>query len=93
MRLIFLIIVFTLISIGMTFACEKPITFKIKGVKTGSIYTVLGLKNGDVIKEINGKTLCRQQDVQSRMKIGIKSKKLNFLISRNGQDLPLNFTF
>jgi hypothetical protein len=45
MRLIFLTIVFTLISIAVSFGCEKPFTFKFEGIKAGSIYTVLGLKN------------------------------------------------
>lgn len=69
----------------------QSIGMRLYAIKAGSLYEKLGLKNSDIIKEINGavvndptKALKLFEDLKSQRQIGIQ-------VEREGQDVPLQY--
>jgi len=65
----------------------KPIGFKLYAIRPGSIYAVLGLRNGDTITAVNGMSIAspdRALRVYSKLR---GAKKLTFALIRRGKGL------
>ena len=69
----------------------QSIGMRLYAIKAGSLYEKLGLKNSDIIKQINGspvndptKALKLFEDLKSQRQIGIQ-------VEREGQDVPLQY--
>ena len=69
----------------------QSIGMRLYAIKAGSLYEKLGLKNSDIIKQINGspvndptKALKLFEDLKSQRQIGVQ-------VEREGQDVPLQY--
>ncbi len=68
--------------------------FVVRNIQPGSLYEQVGLKKGDVIKKVNGKTINNMNDVMSLYRqVGDINNigHINVEISRNGQQQQLQF--
>jgi len=73
------------------FVNGKPEGFQVKAIDRGSLYEKLGLKNGDIIKELNGDELNSIDQVMGLFK-KLKSEK-DFAIKIVRKGSPLNFNY
>ena len=65
--------------------------FKVIKVKKGSAFDSLGLKAGDIITAINGEEIKSYSQVQKFYKNIGKIKQLNLTISRNGEEIDIDY--
>lgn len=68
--------------------------FAIRSIKPGSLYEKIGLKRGDVIKKVNGKTINTMNDVMNLYRqVGDINNfsNINVEISRNGHQQQLQY--
>jgi general secretion pathway protein C len=65
--------------------------FKVTYVKKGSAFEDLGLRVGDIITAINGEEIKSYSQVQRLYKNIDKIKALNLTISRNGEEIDINY--
>ena len=65
--------------------------FKINSVKKGSIFEKLGLKKGDIIKEVNNIKLKSYNDAFIVYRKIDKIKNINIVVLRNGLEEELNY--
>ncbi len=68
--------------------------FVVRNIQPGSLYEQVGLKKGDVIKKVNGKTINNMNDVMNLYRqVGDINNfsSINVEISRNGQQQQLQF--
>ena len=71
----------------------KNITgFKLIKIELGSIYEKLGLKEGDIIKKIDGEAVTTPTVAQSLFSKIKKSDKTEIVIERNGKEEILRYT-
>jgi len=70
---------------------SKNFTFKLAGIKKGSIFDRLKLKNGDVIQKINGRPISGMNDVKNEMANFKTSDSVDFEIIRNGKIKTLHY--
>lgn len=72
------------------FSAEKG--FRISGIEKGSIYQKLGLKNGDVIKEVNGTEPASVEAFGSWLSKTKAGDKVDLTIERKGKARTLHYT-
>ena len=91
MRTIFLIL-FTVCSV-LACTTTKEVSnqgFKLEKVQQNSIYSKIGLRSGDIVKEINGQKLTSASDT-IRILNGLSNKKQSILkIERKGKTETIN---
>ncbi|MBW1763760.1 MAG: PDZ domain-containing protein [Deltaproteobacteria bacterium] len=65
----------------------------LSGVKSGSIFSQMGLRSGDILQGINGETIKTPEDVFS-MYQGLKTgSDISVIIKRGGQPRTINYQF
>jgi len=67
--------------------------FRVSRIQSGSLFSRLGMKNGDVIKAINGKPIKSPDDAVAFYKTLKSGSQLKLDIQRQGRTEVLNFTF
>jgi general secretion pathway protein C len=65
----------------------------ISRIKRGSIFSKLGLRNGDVVQEINGSSLTRPEDILSMYEKLKSGDQASLKITRRGRQKTLNYKF
>lgn len=94
------IILTVLISIG-SFAqkivqkttSDKPIAgFKLTKIEPGSVYQQLGLKDGDVVKKINGEAPISLDAFGASLSKAKSGEKVKVLIERQGKEEAFEYT-
>lgn len=65
--------------------------FQILTLEKGSTYEKLGLKQGDVIKSYNGKTIKNTKDGMKVYDSMITDRKIDLVVERNGQTQKLHY--
>lgn len=65
--------------------------YEIKGVKTGSLPYLGGLRNGDIIKEINKQKLSSEQKSIQTFKKVRKLQDIDLVVSRDKKDVNLTY--
>ena len=70
----------------------KPSGFKLFGIRPGSVPALLGLKNGDVISGVNGRSLASPEAVMAAYSAERAAKRLVFTGERQGAALSLEVT-
>lgn len=69
----------------------KKLGFRIDNIKKGSLFDRIGLKNGDIIKQVNQRPISNSQDTKYVFHEIKTAKKVNLLILRNGQEIPIRY--
>ena len=67
--------------------------FVISNIVPGSLYERLGLKNGDVVMELNGKKLDSADDVLQLVSVMQSGGSVSVNLMRNGKTESLNYAF
>lgn len=83
----------TQVRVRPYFSGGKPDGFMVSRIKTGSIFEKMGLKNGDVIRGVNGEPLQsadKMLELYSTMKSG---SEVTLNIKRRGKEEDLRFVF
>jgi len=65
----------------------------ISRIKRGSIFSKLGLRNGDVVQEINGSSLTSPEDILSMYEKLKSGDQTSLQITRRGRQKTLNYKF
>lgn len=68
---------------------KNPIGYKLISIEKGSIYEKLGLKQGDTIKSINGKSVKTPQDAMELTNLMKTAEKIEIDLVRNGSTLKM----
>ena len=71
----------------------RPDGFSVSRIKSGSIFLKLGIKNGDVIKKINGNAIRESDDVMLLYEQITSSDDVSVDIERRGRVKTLNYNF
>jgi type II secretion system protein C len=72
---------------------DGSMAFKIVDIEPGSIYTYLGIQDGDIITSINGQKISDLNEVMGLFaKIG-ELDNLQLTLNRGGVDTPLDYSF
>ncbi len=67
--------------------------FVISNIVPGSLYSRLGLQNGDVIVEVNNSRLEGADDVLQLVEVMQSGGSVTVGLTRNGQNQTLNYSF
>lgn len=65
---------------------------KISNIEQGSIYQQLGLKDGDVIKKVNGQVPSSMNDLNVMFSKIKKGTKVDLVIERNGKEESFHYS-
>ena len=71
----------------------KPDGFALSYIKANSFFTKLGLKRGDIVKNINGKQINTPEDAFSFYQVLESGAPLSMEISRGGKPKTINYRF
>ncbi|MCJ7683237.1 MAG: hypothetical protein MUO68_02980, partial [Desulfobacteraceae bacterium] len=71
----------------------KPDGFALSYIKANSFFTKLGLKRGDIVKNINGKQINTPEDAFSFYQALESGAPLSMEISRGGKPKTINYRF
>lgn len=66
--------------------------FRLSGIRPGSLPKLIGMKNGDLITAVNGKSIRRIEDVMALSPTLRKASKLDIVGERNGDPLTITLT-
>lgn len=66
--------------------------FKIPKVPDGSLYAKMGLKEGDIIKEVNGVPLAGVSQAIKTLVSLREASKIHLLVERNGKPMDINIS-
>lgn len=88
-----IILSFLLIFSTSTFSCsEKKVSFKIEGLKKGDTWSKLGMKNGDILKEVNGQEVCDAETFSTLIWDAFgKKDNIEIKLNRAGKMVSLRF--
>lgn len=75
-----------------SFRNGEPQGFKMFAIKTGSVYSQLGLQNGDILKRINGLSLQSPDGALEAYQKLRESSRFDVEVERNGQPLRLTYS-
>jgi general secretion pathway protein C len=81
------------VRVRPTFSEGKPGGFMVSRIRSGSFFEKMGLKNGDIIRGVNGKPLQsadRMLDLYRTMKSG---SEVTLTVKRRGKDENLRYAF
>jgi general secretion pathway protein C len=67
--------------------------FIISDIKPGSLYQKLGLQNGDIIIDVNGKRMQTADDILQMVNIMQSGGSIALSLKRNGQAETINYSF
>lgn len=81
-----------LFSIGSFAQVSSAVGFKLIKIVPGSVYQQLGLKNGDIVKEINGVPVTSMEFLSSSLSKATVGDKVDLLIERKGKEETLRYT-
>lgn len=70
---------------------DGTISFKIVDIQPGSIYSYLGIQNGDVISQINGEPIQELNEVMKLFGSMSNLSKLSLGLGRSGEDVTQNY--
>jgi general secretion pathway protein C len=75
------------------FSEGKPDGLSINNIKRGSIFEKLGLKNGDIVKGLDGREIKSPDDVLEMYKKLTLGSGVTIEVERGGQEQVINYTF
>lgn len=81
----------TELNVGNRDVGKNPTGFKLTSLEKGSIYEKLGLKQGDVIKTINGKLMNNPQDAMELTNLMKTADKVEIELMRNGSTQKMTY--
>lgn len=70
----------------------KQIGYRLQPQKKGELLSELGIQSGDVITQINGVKLDKQQNGISALRKLTTARNVNIVVKRNGAEIPLNIS-
>jgi type II secretory pathway component PulC len=70
---------------------DGTISFKIVDIQPGSIYSYLGIQDGDVISQINGEPIQELNEVMKLFGNMANLSKLNLGLGRGGETVTQNY--
>lgn len=70
---------------------HKTLGFRVMKIKKGSIYEKIGLRDGDIIKKFNSKPIRNSMEAKSIFHQIKTMKRVDLLVKRNGQEVPLHY--
>ena len=70
----------------------KQIGYRLQPQKKGELLSELGIQSGDVITQINGVKLDKQQNGISALRKLTTASNVNIVVKRNGAEIPLNIS-
>lgn len=65
--------------------------YRLSGIRRNSPLSQLGIRNGDVVKSVNGHSLSSMQDAMGAFNSLQSASSLTFQISRRGQDMTMEY--
>lgn len=75
------------------FTAGVPDGFLISNIRPGSLYTKMGMMNGDIIQEVNHQKIQTADDVMGLLNTIKSSTSLSLTVKRNGNLETLNYQF
>ena len=75
------------------FTAGVPDGFLISNIRPGSLYTKMGMMNGDIIQEVNHQKIQTADDVMGLLSTIKSSTSLSLTVKRNGNLQTLNYQF
>ena len=75
-----------------SFKNGKPNGFKLFSIKPGSLYTKIGLRNGDVVQRINGYDMDSPDKALEVYQKLQDSKSITVEIQRRGKPMTMSYT-
>lgn len=70
----------------------QQIGYRLEPQKKGELLSELGIQSGDVITQINGVKLDKQQNGISALRKLTTASNVNIVVKRNGAEIPLNIS-
>jgi general secretion pathway protein C len=83
----------TQVRIRPHFKDGQPDGLAVTRIKPGSIFSRLGLRNGDVVREVNGKPIRSPDDIFSLYEDFKSGSEVSVEISRRGRQRSLSYNF
>lgn len=81
----------TTLDVGNRDVAKNPSGFKVVSLEKGSIYEKLGLKQGDVIKTINGKPVNNSKDAMELTSLMKAANKIEIELVRDGSTQKMTY--
>ena len=72
---------------------DGTMSFRIDEIEAGSIFSYLGIQNGDMITKINGKTITSFNEIMNWYSQLATSTSVNLMLNRDGADVPRIYEF
>lgn len=70
----------------------SPDGFIISRIKPKSLFRKLGLRNGDIIKEINGEQIDSMDEAMAMYQNLVSSNSIDIKLKRRGKDRVINYS-
>ena len=70
----------------------QPAGFRLQGIRSGSIFSAIGIRNGDVIVSVNGTDIDSPQRAMELYQAMLQQEQVEMGILRRGQPHTLNYT-
>ncbi len=67
----------------------KPVGLRIFGISSGSIFQILGLENGDIVKSVEGYSLLNPEDVSNLVQQLREKSRISVIVERNRQNVEI----
>ncbi|MFT4703663.1 MAG: general secretion pathway protein C [Bradymonadia bacterium] len=69
----------------------QPRGFRLQGIRAGSIFSAIGIRNGDVITEVNGTTIDSPQRALALYEAMLQQENVQMSVLRRGREETLNY--
>jgi general secretion pathway protein C len=69
----------------------QPVGFRLQSIRSGSIFSAIGIRNGDVIVGVNGTTIDSPQRALELYQALLQQNEVNVEIRRRGRDQTLRY--
>jgi general secretion pathway protein C len=70
----------------------QPTGFRLQGIRSGSIFSAIGIRNGDVIVGVNGTDINSPQRAMELYQAMLQQDQVEMQILRRGREHTLNYT-
>ena len=69
----------------------RPTGFRLDGIQRGSMFQAIGVRNGDIIRSVNGTTIDSPQRAAELFDTLMSQNSVQIVIRRRGRDVNLNY--
>ena len=70
----------------------SPDGFIISGIKRNSLFRKMGLRNGDIIKEVNGKPIDTMDEAMAMYQNLVSNNSIDIKLKRRGKERVISYT-